>query len=122
MAGTVKVTVNGSVDETATAQTGVLAGSGKLTVDISDMSKTSISVDYKNQDKLKISLQSADKINLNADNSITLSGGIGYDVLNKGLTGNAGINLEVSKDVAMSFDQSFNKSGNTISGKITFSF
>ncbi len=122
MSGTVTVTVSGTVDETATQHTGVLAGNGMLTVDIKDINKTSIGVDYQDQDKLKVSLQSSETVKLSADDSLMLSGRIGYDVLNKAITGNAGINFEVSKDVKMSFDQSFNKTGNTISGKITFSF
>jgi hypothetical protein len=110
------------VDETATQHTGVLAGNGTLTVDIKDINKTSIGVDYQDEDRLKVKLQSSETVKLFADESLTLSGGIGYNVLNKTITGNAGINFEVSKDIKMSFDQSFNKSGNAISGKITFSF
>lgn len=122
MAGSVTVTVKGSVDETATEQTGALAGTGELSVDIQDISKTSIAVDYKEQDKVKVSVTSEAPIKLDADRSITLSGGINYDFLNKDITGNAGIDFVVSKDVAMSLEQSFNKSGNTISGKLTFTF
>jgi hypothetical protein len=122
MSGSVTVTVKGSVDETATTQTGTLAGTGELSVDIKDITKTSIAVDYKEQDKVKVSVTSEAPIKLDTDSSITLSGGLGYDIFNKDITGKAGIDFVVSKDVAMSFEQSFNKTGNTISGKITFSF
>jgi hypothetical protein len=122
MSGSVTVTVKGSVDETATSQTGTLAGTGALTVDIHDITKTSIAVDYKEQDKVKVSVTSEAPIKLSTESSITPSGGINYDFLNKSITGKAGIDFVVSKEVAMSFEQSFNKTGNTISGKITFSF
>jgi hypothetical protein len=76
MSGSVQVTIKGdasaypkgcSVDETATSQTGTLAGdasasskegSGALCVDIKDITKTSIAVDYKEQDKVKVSVTS----------------------------------------------------------------
>jgi hypothetical protein len=67
MSGSVQVTIKGSVDETATQQTGdasasskegTLAGTGALSVDIKDISKTSIAVDYKEQDKVKVSVTS----------------------------------------------------------------
>jgi hypothetical protein len=73
----------------------------------------------------------AEWIKLSTDSSLTPSGGINYDFLNKSITGKVGIDLVVSKDVAttlgstrrgMSFEQSFNKTGNTISGKLVFSF
>jgi hypothetical protein len=122
MADNVTITVSGTLDETATSQTGQIAGNGKLVVDIKDINKTSVSVDYKDEDKLKISLQSLQPISLFADNSLVLSGGISYDALNKTLTGNAGLDITVSKNVAMEFKQDFNKTGNTISGKIEFKF
>jgi|GEM_PF-2493016 hypothetical protein len=122
MSGSVTVTIKGGVDETATSQTGTLAGTGALSVDIHDISKTTIAVDYKEQDKVKVSLSSEAPIKLDADSSLTLSGGLTYDFLNKSITGKAGIDITVSKDVAMSFEQAFNKSGNTISGKVVFSF
>jgi hypothetical protein len=122
MAGSVTVTVKGSVDETATSQTGTLAGTGTLSVDIHDITQTSIAVDYKEQDKVKVSVTSEAPIKLNTASTITPSGGIDYDFLNKSITGKAGIDFVVSKEVAMSFEQSFNKTGNTISGKLVFSF
>jgi hypothetical protein len=122
MSGSVQVTIKGSVDETATQQTGTLAGTGALSVDIKDITKTSVSVDYKEQDKVKVSVTSEAPIKLTTDSSITPSGGINYDFLNQSITGKVGIDLVVSKEVAMSFEQSFNKSGNTISGKLVFSF
>jgi hypothetical protein len=122
MSGSVQVTIKGSVDETATQQTGTLAGAGALCLEIKDVTKSTLAVDYKEQDKVKVSVTSEAPIRLSADASITPSGGIDYDVLNKSITGTAGVDLVVSKEVAMSFEQQFNKSGNTISGKITFSF
>ncbi len=122
MAGSVTVTVKGSVDETTTTQTGSLAGTGDLSINIDDITKAALSVDYKEQDKVKISLSSSESIKLDADKSLTLSGGLNYDLFNKSITGKGGIDFVVSKEVAMSVEQSFNKTGNTISGKITFSF
>jgi hypothetical protein len=104
MAGSVTVTINGSFDETATQQTGMIAGSGKLTIDIHDITKTSIAVDYKDEDRLKVSLQSEETLGLFADSSLKISSGVNYDILNKGRTGSAGLDLEISKDVKMSID------------------
>ena len=55
MSGSVTVTIKSSVDETATRQTGTLAGTGALSVDIKDITKTSIAVNFKEQNKVKIS-------------------------------------------------------------------
>jgi hypothetical protein len=122
MSNDVKLTLEGTVDESAVKKTGSLEGNGTVTINVPDVTKTSLIVDYKDDDKVKVILKSTGSIKLNTDQGIKLKGQFDYGFLNKDISGNFGMEFVVSKQVAMEFGQAFGKTGDETSVKLTFKF
>jgi hypothetical protein len=74
--------------------------------------QTTLTVDDKDDDKVNLILKSTDSIKLNTDQSLKLKGQFDYGFLNKDISGNFGLEVVVSKQVAMEFGQKFGKKGN----------
>jgi hypothetical protein len=89
---------------------------------VHDVTKTSLTVDYKDDDNVKLILKSTDSIKLNADQSLKLKGQFDYGFLNNDINGNFGLEFVVSKQVAMEFGQKFGKKDTATSVQFTFKF
>lgn len=122
MSKDVKLTLEGTINESAVKKTGTLEGNGTVTIDVPDVTKTSLTVDYKDDDKVKLVLKSTESIKLNIDQSIKLKGQFDNEFLNKEISGNFGLEFIVSKRVAMEFGQAFGKNDDATSVKFTFKF
>jgi hypothetical protein len=121
MSDDVKITISGNVSGYQ-EKTATLAGSGKLLIEIPDITKSSVSVDYKEEDKLKLSLESIESLKFTADQSLKFTGDVGYDFFKKTVDGKIGIDFDMSKNVAMTFGQEFGKKDGTTSASITLCF
>jgi hypothetical protein len=120
MSDDVKLTLEGTINESAVKKTGTLEGNGKITIDVPDVTKTSVTVDYKDDDKVKLILKSTGSIKLNADQSLKLKGQFDYGFLNTDINGNFGLEFVVSKQVAMEFGQKFGRKNTETSVQFTF--
>jgi hypothetical protein len=120
MSDDVKLTLEGTINESAVKKTGSLEGNGTITIDVPDVTKTSLTVDYKDDDKVKLILKSTGSIKLNTDQSIKLKGQFDYGFLNRDINGNFGMEFVVSKQVAMEFGQKFGKKNAETSVQFTF--
>ena len=94
-------------------EVGELRGAGKLMLEFSDVSKSSIKLDYSQSDKSLLEVDSSVGIKFSADNTLTFSGGLDYNFMNKKINGNLGAQLVISKDIAANIEQSFATAGNT---------
>jgi hypothetical protein len=120
MSDDVKLTLEGTINESAVKKTGTLEGKGTITIDVPDVTKTSLAVDYKDDDKVKLTLKSTGPIKLNADKSLKLKGQFDYGFLNNDINGNFGLEFVVSKKVAMEFGQKFGEKKTETSVQFTF--
>ncbi len=122
MAKSTKLTFEGTIDESAIKKTGFLKGSGTVSIDIPDITKTSLTFDYKEKDNVKLRLKSEGPVTLSTDKALTLNGEVDYGFLNRTIGGNFGIEFVVSNKVAMDFGQTFGANGSKTSAKLTLKF
>jgi hypothetical protein len=101
---------------------GQITGSGDLTLNVSDLSKCSLMLDYTHEDKVTLHLASEVGFKLAADRSLTIGGGVDYSFLEDQLTGNVKLQFIVSKEVALTFKQDFSKSGMNITATFRLTF
>lgn len=102
----IELEIRGSTDFT-----GRLAGRGKLTLHVSDAAKASIGVDYRNADRLVLSLDSTAGLRLSADDSLTLSGGLTHDLLNREFGGKVSARIRLSDRLGATIEQEFGRKG-----------
>ena len=94
---------------------GTVWGRGELTIETDDATDVRMSVTADTGDSVVLRLESSRGFKLGADQSLNVSGGIRHDVLNDHLTGRAAVELEVSKSVAVSIQQQFDRAGGSTS-------
>lgn len=102
----IELEVKGSTDFS-----GRVAGQGRLTLQVSDAASASVGVDYRNADRLLLSLESTAGLRLSADDTLTLSGGLTHDLLNQELGGRVRARLKIDKRVSASLEQRFDRRG-----------
>ncbi len=90
---------------------GALRGKGQLTLFLSDAARAQVGLDYRNPDRILLSLTSRAGIRLSADDSLELSGGLSRDLMNQELKGHVQARLRIARDLAAQLEQEFGGSG-----------
>jgi hypothetical protein len=100
-------------------EVGKFGGTGQIILSFKDISKSSLTFDYSHSDKVLLKVDSSVGIKLSADNTLTFSGGLNYDFMNKKINGNIGAQFIISKNIAAKIEQSFATKGNTTALTLT---
>lgn len=90
---------------------GEFRGKGEFTLHVSDAARARFLLDYRRPDSLTVTLESTVGIQLAADDSLTLSGGLSRDVFNGQVKGHVSARLRITKDLSAELEQSFGPSG-----------
>lgn len=90
---------------------GTLRGKGTLTLFLSDAARAQLAVDYRDPDRLTLTLNSQGGIRLSADDTLELSGGLSRNLLNQELRGNVRARLRIARDLAAELRQEFGAAG-----------
>lgn len=90
---------------------GALRGKGQLTLYLSDAARAQVGLDYRDPDRILLSLSSRAGIRLSADDSLELSGGLSRDLVNQELKGNVQARLRLARDLDARLEQEFGGSG-----------
>lgn len=95
-------------------------GTGEIEIEIDKATTATVGFDYSTADKVTLRLQAERGIRIRGGSGLTLSGGVAFNTLQNQLTGSAGIEIEVSKNVAVAIEQEFarGKYGTKIGFKI----
>lgn len=91
---------------------GEFGGSGELTINFNDITKSSVVFDYSDPDKVILKLDSSVGFSVSAENTLTFSGGLDYNFINQEFGGRIGAKFTISKEIAVQIEQAFAKDKN----------
>ena len=103
----------------STSFRGRFRGKGRLTLFLRDATQAKIALDYRSPDSLLLSVESTAGIRLSTDDSLTLSGGLSRDLINREMRGKVGVKLKIARDLAAEIEQEFGASGPKTSVSVT---
>lgn len=101
--------------EGRTTVAGRFRGSGALTLFLSDATKAKIGLDYRSPDRILLTVESTGGIRLSADDTLTLSGGLTRDLVNREIAGEVKARLKLARDLQADIEQTFGGRGPTTS-------
>jgi len=104
-----------------TALEGDIEGKGELRLRISDAAKASLGFDYSSPDELVLSLDAEAGIDLDADRTLTLSGGLTWETLEQQLGTHVKAKLKIGKDVSATIQHEYEAGEHGIEARLTIS-
>ena len=101
---------------------GEFRGTGQLSFAFSDATRASLKVDYSLPDELVVAMETSTGLELSADDSLVLSGGMAWDRVARELEGQVEAELRVARDLGVVLSQSFEPGPDTTRLEVTLSF
>lgn len=101
---------------------GAFHGNGQLSFAFSDATRSSLEVDFSTPDELVVALETTTGLRLSADDSLELTGGLGWDRVEKELEGEVEAELRIGRDLGVVVSQSFVPGPDTTGLEVTLTF
>lgn len=118
---TIELTGNMDVDKEILKAT--FRGTGTLDLHFTDSAVMGIKMDYQSEDKVLLTIQGSNSLDVGNGNSLVLKGGLNYDLINEHLGGGGSITFTVPQKVASTLDIRYDGKGGAsakLDLKITF--
>lgn len=101
---------------------GEIEGSGTLTFHVGDASRASLRVDYSSPDEVVLSLRSRAGLELSADDTLTLTGGLERQLGLDRTSGEVGAELRFGRGRSVTVEQEFGPGPDRTSLEVSLSF
>lgn len=101
---------------------GEIEGSGTLTFHVDDASRAELAVDYSSPDEVVLSLRSRAGLELSADDSLVLTGGLERQVGLDRTAGEVGAELRFGRGRSVTVEQEFGPGPDRTSLEVSLSF
>ena len=101
---------------------GEIEGNGRLTLHVADASRASLEIDYSSPDEVLLSLRSRAGIDLSADETLTLTGGVERQIAVDETQGEVGAELRFGRGRKVRVEQEFRPGPDRTSLEVSLSF
>lgn len=101
---------------------GEFRGTGRLSFAFSDATRASLEVDYSRPDELVVGLGATTGVELSADDTLVLDGGLSWDRVARELEGEVEAELRIARGLGVVISQSLEPGPDTTRLEVTLSF